>query len=85
MEFIVGIYVISMIGVILSIRYDDNFFVEKPATLVTVFFPVINTVICLLELCCVFGTLADKIAALELDKKFYELIRLGRKENELLR
>ena len=79
MEFIVGIYVISMMGVILSIRYDDEFFIEKPATLAVVFFPVINTIICLLELCRVFGTLVDKIATLELDKKFYELIRLGRK------
>ena len=79
MEFIVGIYVISMMGVILSIRYDDEFFIEKPATLAAVFFPVINTIICLLELCHAFGTLVDKIATLELDKKFYELIRLGRK------
>lgn len=68
-----------MIGVILSIRYDDKFFIEKQGTLVVVFFPVINTIICLLELCCVFGTLADKIADLKLSKKFYELIRLGRK------
>ena len=79
MEFIVGIYVISMIGVILSIRYDDTFFIKKQETLFVVFFPVINTIICLLELWCVFGTLANKIADLELDKKFYELIRLGRK------
>lgn len=79
MEFIVGIYVISMMGVILSIRYDDEFFIEKPATLASVFFPIINTIICLLELCQVFGTLVDKIANLKLDKKFYELIRLGRK------
>ena len=79
MEFIVGIYVISMIGVILSIRYDDKFFIEKQGILVVIFFPVINTIICLLELCCVFDTLADKIADLELNKKFYELIRLGRK------
>ena len=79
MEFIVGIYIISMMGVILSIRYDDKFFIEKQGTLVVVFFPVINTIICLLELCCVLGVLADKIADLELDKKFYELIRSGRK------
>ena len=79
MEFIVGIYIISMIGVILSIRYDDKFFIKKQETLVVVFFPVINTIICLLELWCVFGTLENKITDLELDKKFYELIRLGRK------
>ena len=79
MEFIVGIYIISMMGVILSIRYDDKFFIEKQGTLVVVFFPVINTIICLLELCCVLDVLADKIADLELDKKFYELIKLGRK------
>ena len=79
MEFIVGIYVISMMGVILSIRYDNKFFIEKQGTLVVVFCPVINTIICLLELFCVLGVLADKIDDLELDKKFYELIRLGRK------
>ena len=79
MEFIVGIYVISMIGVILSIRYDNKFFIEKQGTLVVVFCPVINTIICLLELFCVLGVLADKIADLELDQKFYELIRLRRK------
>lgn len=79
MEFIVGIYVISMMGVILSIRYDNKFFIEKQGTLVVVFCPVINTIICLLELFCVLGVLADKIADLELDQKFYELIRLRRK------
>ena len=79
MEFIVSIYVISIIGVILSVRYDDAFFLERPGTLAIVFCPVINTTVCFLELCCVFGTLTDKIANLKLDKKFYELIRLGRK------
>lgn len=78
MEFIVGIYVISIIGVILSIRYDDKFFIKKQETLFVIFFPVINTVICLLELWCIFGTLENKIANLELNKKFYKLIRLGR-------
>lgn len=79
MELIVGIYIISMIGVILSIRYDNKFFIEKQGTLVVVFCPVINTIICLLELFCVLGVLADKIADLELNQKFYELIRLRRK------
>lgn len=79
MEFIVGIYIISIIGVILSVRYDNAFFLGRPGTLVIVFCPVINTTVCFLELCCVFGTLTDKVADLELDKKFYELIRLGRK------
>lgn len=79
MEFAVGVYVISIIGVILSIRYDDQFLFEGHGTLTIVFFPIINTIICLIELFCIFSALADKISVLELDKKFYELIRLGRK------
>ena len=79
MEFIVSIYVISIIGIILSIRYDEEFFTGRHGTLFIVFCPVFNTILCLMELFCVLNTLADKIADLKLDKKFYELIRLGRK------
>lgn len=53
------IYIASIIGAILSIRYDDDFFDEKPWTLFLVFCPV--------------------VIHLNLDKKFYKLIRLGRK------
>ncbi len=80
MEFTVSIYVISIIGIILSIRYDEEFFIGRHGTLFIVFCPVINTILCLMELFCVLNTLADKIADLKLDKKFYELIRLGRKQ-----
>lgn len=79
MEFTVSIYVISIIGIILSIRYDEEFFIGRHGTLLIVFCPVINTILCLMELFCVLNTLADKIADLKLDKKFYELIKLGRK------
>lgn len=69
------IYIVSIIGAILSIRYDDDFFNEKPWTLFLVFCPVVNTGLSILEL--IIQLLL--FIHLNLDKKFYKLIRLGRK------
>lgn len=74
------IYVISIIGAILSIRYDDDLFSEKPWTLTIILCPLVNTILCFIEIFYIIGILAYKIADLELDKKIYELIRLGRKK-----
>lgn len=68
------IYIASIIGAILSIRYDDDFFDEKPWTLFLVFCPVVNTGLSILEL-----IIQLSLLLLNLDKKFYKLIRLGRK------
>lgn len=44
------IYIASIIGAIISIRYDDDLFNEKSWTLFLVFCPVINTGLSILEL-----------------------------------
>lgn len=75
MIILIIIYIASIIGAIISIRYDDDFFDEKPRTLFLVFCPVINTGLIILELI----ILLDIVINLNLDEKFYKLIRLGRK------
>lgn len=73
------IYIVSIIGAILSIRYDDEFFDDKPWTLFLVFCPVVNTGLIILELIVQLLFLLGIVIDLNLDEKFYKLIRLGRK------
>lgn len=75
MIILIIIYIASIIGAIISIRYDDDFFDEKPWTLFLVFCPVVNTGLFILELIIQL----DIVIHLNLDEKFYKLIRLGRK------
>ena len=79
MELVVSIYVISIIGAYLSIRYDDRCFDEKPWTLFLLFCPVVNTLLCIIEILFLIIELIDRIKNLNLDEKVYKLIRLGRK------
>lgn len=79
MTTLIIIYIASIIGAIISIRYDDDFFDEKPWTLFLVFCPVVNTGIIILELVTQLTLLLDIVIHLNLDEKFYKLIRLGRK------
>lgn len=79
MIILIIIYIVSIIGAILSIRYDDTIFNEKPWTLFLVFCPGINTLLSILELFFQLSLLFDIITKLNLDEKFYKLIRLGRK------
>ena len=76
MTILIIIYIVSIIGAIISIRYDDDFFDKKPRTLFLVFCPVVNTGLIILELI----ILLDIVINLNLDEKFYKLIRLGRKK-----
>ena len=80
MTILIIIYIVSIIGAILSIRYDDIIFNEKPWALFLVFFPGANTCLSILELFFQLSLLFDMITQLDLDEKFYKLIRLGRKE-----
>lgn len=73
------IYIASIIGAIISIRYDDDLFDEKPWILFLVFCPVVNTGLFILELIIQLSLLLDIVIHLNLDEKFYKLIRLGRK------
>jgi hypothetical protein len=73
------IYIASIIGAIISIRYDDDLSDEKPWTLFLVFCPVVNTGLFILELIIQLSLLLDIVIHLNLDEKFYKLIRLGRK------
>lgn len=79
MEIILVIYIVSIMGAILSIRYDDIMFNKKPWTLSLVFCPGVNTLLSVLELFFQLLSLFDIITQLDLDEKFYKLIRLGRK------
>ena len=74
------IYIISIIGAVLSIRYDDVIFDKKPWTLFLVFCPGVNTCLSILELFFQLSLLFDMITQWDLDEKFYKLIRLGRKK-----
>lgn len=80
MEIILVIYIVSVIGAILSIRYDDMVFDKKPWTLFLVFCPGVNTCLSILELFFQLSLLFDIVIQWDLDEKFYKLIRLGRKE-----
>ena len=74
------IYIASIIGAIISIRYDDDLFDEKPWTLFLVFCPVVNTGLFILELIIQLSLLLlDIVIHLNLDEKFYKLIRVERK------
>lgn len=79
MTTLIIIYIVSIIGAIISIRYDDEFFDEKPWTLFLVFCPVVNTGLIILELIVQLLFLLGKVIHLNLDENFYKLIRLGRK------
>lgn len=74
-----SIYIISIIGAILTIRYDDIIFDKKPWTLFLVFCPVVNLCLSILELFLQLSLLFDIITQWDLDEKFYKLIKLGRK------
>lgn len=79
MAILIIIYIVSIIGVILTIRYDNIIFNKKPWTLFLVFCPGINTLLSILELFFLLSVLFDTITQWDLDEKFYKLIRLGRK------
>lgn len=79
MIILIIIYIASIIGAIISIRYDDIIFNKKPWTLFLVFFPGANTGLFIFELFFQLSLLFDMITQLDLDEKFYKLIRLGRK------
>lgn len=74
------IYIVSVIGAILTIRYDDAIFDKKPWTLFLVFCPGVNTLLSILELFFQLSLLFNIIAQWDLDEKFYKLIRSGRKK-----
>lgn len=78
MNILIIIYIVSVIGAILTIRYDD-LFNSKPGTIFLVFCPGTNTGLVILELFVLLECLFDIIAQCDLDMKFYKLIRLGRK------
>ena len=69
MIILIIIYIISIIGAILSIRYDDTIFNEKPWTLFLVFCPVVNSIICFMEIIDFLP-----ISLSYLNKKLYNLI-----------
>lgn len=79
MAILIIIYIVSIIGAILTIRYDNIIFNKKPWTLFSVFCPGINTLLSILELFFLLSVLFDTITQWDLDEKFYKLIRLGRK------
>lgn len=74
MELILIIYIVSIIGTILAIRYDRAIFDEDSWTVFLVFCPVINSGVCLIE---IFDFL--HISLSYLNKKLYNLIIYKRK------
>ena len=50
MIILIIIYIISIIGAILSIRYDQAIFDEDSWTILLVFCPIVNSIICFMEI-----------------------------------
>ena len=50
MTILIIIYIISIIGAILSIRYDQAIFDEDSWTIFLVFCPIVNSIICFMEI-----------------------------------
>ena len=50
MTILIIIYIISIIGAILSIRYDQAIFDEDSWTILLVFCPAVNSIICFMEI-----------------------------------
>ena len=66
MIILIIIYIISIIGAILSIRYDQAIFDEDSWTIFLVFCPIVNSGICLMDFL--------PISLSYLNKKLYNLI-----------
>ena len=66
MIILIIIYIISIIGAILSIRYDQAIFDEDSWTIFLVFCPIVNSSICFIEI-------MDFLPSY-LNKKLYNLI-----------
>ena len=69
MTILIIIYIISIIGAILSIRYDQAIFDENSWTIFLVFCPVVNSIICFMEIMDFLP-----ISLSYLNKKLYNLI-----------
>lgn len=74
MELILIIYIVSIIGTILAIRYDQAIFDKNSWTVFLVFCPVVNSVVCLIE---IFDFLLISLSYL--NEKLYNLIIYKRK------
>lgn len=68
------IYIISLIGTVLSIRYDRAIFDKDSWTVFLVFCPVVNSGVCLIE---IFDFLPISLSYL--NEKLYNLIIYKRK------
>ena len=66
MIILIIIYIVSIIGAILSIRYDQAMFDEDSWTIFLVFCPIVNSSICFIEI-------MDFLPSY-LNKKLYNLI-----------
>ena len=69
MTILIIIYIVSIIGAILSIRYDQAIFDENSWTIFLVFCPIVNSIICFMEI-----TDFLPISFSYLNKKLYNLI-----------
>ena len=69
MTILIIIYIVSIIGAILSIRYDQAIFDEDSWTILLVFCPVVNSIICFMKI-----TDFLPISLSYLNKKLYNLI-----------
>ena len=69
MTILIIIYIISIIGAILSIRYDQAIFDEDSWTILLVFCPAVNSIICFMEIMDFLP-----ISLSYLNKKLYNLI-----------
>lgn len=69
MIILIIIYIVSIIGAILSIRYDQSIFNEDSWTIFLVFCPIVNSCVCFTEIMDFLP-----ISLSYLNKKLYNLI-----------
>lgn len=74
MEIILVIYIVSVIGAILAIRYDQAIFDEDSWTIFLVFCPIVNSGVCFIEIMDFLP-----ISLSYLNRKLYNLITYKRK------
>ena len=69
MSILIIIYIVSIIGAILSIRYDQAIFDEDSWTIFLVFCPIVNSCVCFTEIMDFLPIILSY-----LNKKLYNLI-----------
>lgn len=78
MVILIIIYIVSVIGAILSIRYDQAMFDEDSWTIFLVFCPVLNSMVSMYRVICFMDYINDQFIS-GFNKSLIKLIKYKRK------